>query len=78
MHAAELSPSVVAIARQLAAGSAPGLARTKQDRYESWERTPDQQPDIERDCQRELGFTADYAEGVAAFLARRLPRFPGD
>lgn len=31
----------------------------------------------ERDLQRELGASDDYREGVAAFLARRPPRFTG-
>jgi 2-(1,2-epoxy-1,2-dihydrophenyl)acetyl-CoA isomerase len=35
------------------------------------------QLDLERDYQRELGYTADYAEGVAAFAGKRAPRFTG-
>ena len=35
------------------------------------------QLDLERDFQRELGYTGDYAEGVAAFAAKRAARFTG-
>ena len=73
----ELAGVVEALARQLAAAPTRGLARTKQAIHESWGRTLDQQLDIERDYQGELGRTADYAEGVAAFAAKRAPTFTG-
>ncbi|HTD13332.1 MAG TPA: 2-(1,2-epoxy-1,2-dihydrophenyl)acetyl-CoA isomerase PaaG [Steroidobacteraceae bacterium] len=73
----ELAGVVDALARQLAAAPTRGLARTKQAIYEAWGRTLDQQLDIERDYQGELGRTADYAEGVAAFAAKRAPTFTG-
>lgn len=74
---AELTATVDALARQFAAAPTRGLARTKQAIYESWSRSLEQQLDIERDYQRELGGTADYAEGVAAFGEKRAPRFTG-
>jgi len=74
---AELSTVVDGLATQLAAAPTRGLARTKQALYEAWGRTLEQQLDIERDYQRELGYTADYAEGVAAFTQKRPPVFTG-
>jgi 2-(1,2-epoxy-1,2-dihydrophenyl)acetyl-CoA isomerase len=74
---AELSAVVDGLATQLAAAPTRGLARTKQALYEGWDRTLEAQLDIERDYQRELGYTADYAEGVAAFTQKRPPQFTG-
>jgi 2-(1,2-epoxy-1,2-dihydrophenyl)acetyl-CoA isomerase len=74
---AELSSVVDNLAAQLATAPTRGLARTKQAMYEGWDRTLEEQLDIERDYQRELGRTADYAEGVAAFTQKRPPQFTG-
>lgn len=73
----ELVPAVDALARQLAVAPTLGIARTKQAMYGGWSKTLEQQLDVERDYQRELGRTADYAEGVAAFGEKRTPRFLG-
>jgi 2-(1,2-epoxy-1,2-dihydrophenyl)acetyl-CoA isomerase len=73
----ELSATVDALATQLAAAPTRGLARTRQALYEGWGRTLEEQLDIERDYQRELGRSADYAEGVAAFTQKRPPQFTG-
>jgi 2-(1,2-epoxy-1,2-dihydrophenyl)acetyl-CoA isomerase len=74
---AELAGVVDGLARQLATAPTRGIARTKQALYESWGRTLEQQIDVERDFQRELGRTADYKEGVAAFTEKRTPQFTG-
>lgn len=74
---AELSATVDQLARQLASAPTRGLARTKEAIYTSGGRTLEQQLDVERDFQRELGYSADYAEGVAAFTEKRAPNFTG-
>lgn len=74
---AQLAAEVDTLARQLAAAPTRGLARTKQAMLEGWGRTLEQQLDVERDYQQELGHSADYAEGVAAFMEKRTPRFTG-
>jgi 2-(1,2-epoxy-1,2-dihydrophenyl)acetyl-CoA isomerase len=73
----ELAAAVDTVAAQLAAGPTSGLARTKQAIHAAWSSTFGEALDGERDAQRELGASADYAEGVAAFAAKRAPRFTG-
>ena len=74
---AELSAVVDALAAQLASAPTLGLARTKQAIYGASGRSLEDQLDVERDMQRELGSSHDYAEGVAAFIEKRTPRFLG-
>jgi 2-(1,2-epoxy-1,2-dihydrophenyl)acetyl-CoA isomerase len=73
----ELALTVDALAQQFARAPTLGLARTKQAIYGAWQHSLEQQLNIERGMQRELGASADYAEGVAAFGAKRLPNFIG-
>jgi 2-(1,2-epoxy-1,2-dihydrophenyl)acetyl-CoA isomerase len=74
---ADLAAAVDTIAQQFAAAPTRGLAWTKAAIRGSWQHSLPEQLDIERDAQRELGRSADYAEGVAAFAAKRTPRFTG-
>lgn len=66
-----------ALARSFAAGPTRGYALTKRAIQHAADHGFDAQLDVERDLQREAGRTADYREGVRAFLEKRPPRFEG-
>lgn len=68
---------VDALVARLAVAPTRGLAETKSLIREGWGRTLEAQLDAERDAMRELGRSSDYAEGVAAFTAKRKPLFSG-
>ncbi len=73
----EFRSTVETVVMLLAAAPTRGLARIKQAIYSSGEHTLDEQLDLERDFMRELGYSEDFREGVAAFLAKRTPHFTG-
>ena len=74
---AAFGPEVDALLAKLAQAPTRGLAATKRAIYASPHNTLDAQLDLERDLQRELGGSADYREGVAAFLGKRPAQFRG-
>jgi 2-(1,2-epoxy-1,2-dihydrophenyl)acetyl-CoA isomerase len=72
-----LDAEVDALAARFATAPTRGLARIKQMIRESWGHSLDEELDLQRDAMRELGFSEDYREGVAAFMAKRAPNFTG-
>ena len=59
------------IARVLAAGPTKGYGLIKKALQASAGNSLDAQLDLERDLQREAGFSEDYRKGVAAFLEKK-------
>ena len=72
-----LMTEAIALADKLAAGPTVGLGMIKRAIQTASTQSLDDQLDLERDLQREAGRSADYAEGVTAFLEKRPPNFKG-
>ena len=66
-----------ALVAKLAQGPTHGFRLTKRAMRAATSNTLDAQLDLERALQDEAGRTADYAEGVAAFMDKRAPNFTG-
>ena len=73
-----LEAEVERLCAGLAVQSAAALAASKQALRASWNHTFGQQLDHERIVQQIRGNSADYREGVTAFLEKRPPRFGDD
>jgi 2-(1,2-epoxy-1,2-dihydrophenyl)acetyl-CoA isomerase len=73
----KLDDEVDALAQRFAGGPTRGLARIKAMLRASWGQSLDAELDRQRDAMRELGFSDDYREGVAAFMEKRKPKFTG-
>ena len=74
---AALMPRAMEVAASLATQPTRGFGLTKQAFNESLINDLDAQLDLESDLQAEAGRTEDFAEGVAAFRAKRSPVFRG-
>jgi 2-(1,2-epoxy-1,2-dihydrophenyl)acetyl-CoA isomerase len=74
---ARLMEKASAIARIFAAGPTKGYGLIKKALHASAGNSLDSQLDLERDLQREAGLSADYREGVGAFMQKRKPQYTG-
>jgi len=74
---ADLMLQAETLAARLAQGPTRGYALIKRAMNESAGNSLSAQLDLERQLQREAGHGSDFAEGVAAFLQKRPPRFKG-
>jgi 2-(1,2-epoxy-1,2-dihydrophenyl)acetyl-CoA isomerase len=72
-----LMSETMALANEIAAQPPLALAAIKAAVHRAATATLDNQLDYERDEMQRLGFTADYAEGVAAFMEKRPAVFTG-
>jgi 2-(1,2-epoxy-1,2-dihydrophenyl)acetyl-CoA isomerase len=73
-----LMDEAMAMAEHFAAAPTKGLAYTKKAMLASWTNTLEQQLQLEASMMRELGYSHDYREGVAAFIGKRQPAFKGE
>jgi 2-(1,2-epoxy-1,2-dihydrophenyl)acetyl-CoA isomerase len=74
---AALMDEAAAMAARLAAMPTQTLVLIRRALNAAAHNSFDAQLDLERDCQREAGYTPDHAEGVRAFLEKRAAVFTG-
>ena len=69
--------TVQAMAASLATQATRGFGLTKRAMLTSFSNTLDEQLEVEAQAMHEAGRTADYEEGVRAFLDKRTPVYRG-
>jgi 2-(1,2-epoxy-1,2-dihydrophenyl)acetyl-CoA isomerase len=74
----QLAVAAREVAERLAAGAPRAIALTKRALDAAWDRDLADALDAEAELQDEAGRTKDHAEGMAAFLEKRPPRFIGE
>ena len=77
VEAARLLEEARALARRLATQPTRGFGLTKRAFNQSLANDLDAQLEVEAELQAEAAATADFAEGVRAFLEKRQPSFAG-
>ncbi len=76
--AEQLATEARSVAARLAAGAPRAIALTKRALNSAWERDLDAALEYEAQLQEMAGRTKDHAEGLAAFVEKRQPRFTGE
>ena len=74
---ASLMDEAMKLAKRFAAGPTKAFAAMRRQFWESPDNTYEQQLDLERQLQQVSGRTADFMEGVTAFLQKRPAKFTG-
>lgn len=73
----EVEQTALDLATKLAAGPTLALGRTRRAAWSALQSGFEEHLALERRDQRDAGRTADFAEGVAAFLEKRSAKFQG-
>jgi len=74
----QLAAEATSIAARLAAGAPRAIALTKRALNTAWDHDLEAALEYEAHLQDLAGRTKDHAEGMAAFMAKRAPRFSGE